>query len=302
MNAPAELLDQFVYTLEIEYGRSKHTIEAYQRDILRFLLWSEDSVLEPTGEDLETYRAHLLGEHLDPRSIARAFSALRTYFTFLRERGHMTGDPTALLAVPRLARRLPDVLSVEDARRLVTVPASDSPRDLRDAAMLELAYSSGLRVTELVTLPGESLHLDRGYLRIIGKGDKQRLVPFGQAALLAMQRWLGEGRPLWAAKARKATRAVFLTERGSAMTRQGFWKRLKHWAVLAGVSHAVTPHTLRHSFATHLLMGGADLRTVQTLLGHADISTTEIYTHIDRSELRRVYDRAHPRARAGAIV
>lgn len=309
MNAPPDLVDQFVFTLEVELGRSKHTVDAYQRDVNRFVIWHEEHETEPTHTEMERYRAHLLAEGLDPRSISRAFSALRTWFGYLRESHGMKTDPLAVFVQPRLARRLPDVLSIDDCQRLVTAPSTgprpltagpnDAIRDLRDRAMFELGYGSGLRVSELVGLLAEGLFLERGYVSVIGKGDKQRLVPFGEAALDAMQRWLAEGRPAWAAKAKKASRAVFLTERGGPMTRQGFWKRLKHWALLAGVTVEVTPHTLRHSFATHLLMGGADLRTVQMLLGHADISTTEIYTHIDRSELRKMYDKFHPRAFTG---
>ncbi len=307
MKLDAELIDRFVYALEIEHGRSTNTRSAYQRDLVRFSTWLEAPTLEgariPLGEPLstanmETYRAHLLTDGgLDPRSVERALSAIRTFFAFLREEGLMDHDPMAALATPRLGRKLPDVLSIVDVQKILLAPGSPEPRDLRDRAMFELAYGSGLRVSELVGLPADGLHLDRGFVSVIGKGDKQRLVPFGQEAHRALLTWLGYGRPDWAGRGgKKPSNAVFITDRGKPMTRQGFWKRLKHWALVAGVHRRVTPHTLRHSFATHLLMGGADLRTVQTLLGHADIATTEIYTHIDRSELRRMYDRCHPRA------
>lgn len=290
-----EHVDTFVHVLQVELGRSKNTLEAYQRDVLRFLEW-HDQAGEPTSPDMEAYSAHLFDEGLSRASVSRALSALRTFFGFLRQQDLMESDPMARLEAPRQELKLPSVLSVDEVAALIKAARQPTTRGLRDAAMLELGYAAGLRVTELVTLGVRDLNLTRGFVSVIGKGDKQRLVPVGGAAVRAAELWLREARPVWAQIKGKRPDAMFLTARGGPMTRQGFWKRLKLLAQTAGIQKTVSPHTLRHSFATHLLMGGADLRTVQILLGHADITTTQIYTHIDKTELRRVYDRYHPRA------
>jgi integrase/recombinase XerD len=287
-------VERFTYVLQVERGRSVHTLEAYRRDVLRFLAW-HDQPGEPTPLDMDAYATHLAAEGLARASVSRALSALRTFFAYLRELDLMQTDPMAALPAPRGGVKLPDVMSVEAARRLVTAPDGQTTRDLRDRAMLETGYAAGLRVSELVGLRARELNLKRGFLSVIGKGNKQRMVPLGDAAVGSLENWLGRGRPAWSEKGPK-TDAVFLTARGKSMTRQGFWKRLRHWVLVAGITTHVTPHTLRHSFATHLLIGGADLRTVQVLLGHADITTTQIYTHIDRTELKKMYTRYHPRA------
>jgi len=287
-------VDRFVYVLQVERGRSKHTLEAYRRDVLRFLKW-HDQPNEPTPLDIDAYARHLAECGMAQRSVSRAMSALRTFFAHLREENQMSTDPMAALPTVKGSRKLPNVLSVDDARRLVTAPSGSEPRDLRDRAMLEVGYAAGLRVSELVGLRAREMNLQRGYVSVVGKGDKQRLVPVGDAALGAVSLWLSHGRPAWARKDVR-TDAVFLTQRGKPMSRQAFWKRLKYWTESAGITKNVSPHTLRHSFATHLLIGGADLRTVQILLGHADITTTQVYTHIDRRELKKMYQRFHPRA------
>ena len=192
--------------------------------------------------------------------------------------------------------KLPEVLSIPDVAQLLSALSGTDPLTLRDRAMLELMYAAGLRVSELIHIRINEVNLQRGFASVVGKGNKQRVVPLGEAAMAAIRRWLSDGRPHYVNTNGKDSEAMFLTGRGGPMTRQGFWKRLRTWAVTAGLSRRVTPHMLRHSFATHLLMGGADLRTVQVLLGHADITTTQIYTHIDRTALRRMYDQYHPRA------
>jgi len=208
----------------------------------------------------------------------------------------MSTDPLTQMQRPRKAVQLPNALTVNEIRRLLTSVAGDEPRNLRDRAMLELTYAAGLRATEIVLLSSRQVNLQRGFVSIIGKGNKERLVPIGESALLALRAWIEQGRPGMLRRDKRPTDAIFLTARGGPMTRQGFWKRLKHWATIAGIERPVHPHTLRHSFATHLLAGGADLRTVQVLLGHSDITTTQIYTHVDRTELRKMYDKFHPRA------
>jgi integrase/recombinase XerD len=245
---------------------------------------------------MEDYTGHLADNGLSQRSIGRHLSALRTYFRYLREEGLMNTEPLVQMHRPRKALRLPNVLTVTEVQRLLAAINEDSARSLRDRAMLEVTYAAGLRATELVLLASKQVNMTRGFVSVIGKGNKERLVPLGESALGALQAWIQHGRPQMVRADKPTTDAVFLTARGKPMTRQGFWKRLKHWAVVAGIDRSVYPHTLRHSFATHLLIGGADLRTVQVLLGHADITTTQIYTHVDRTELRRMYDQCHPRA------
>lgn len=297
MDIGPEHVDRFLHVLRVERGRSPNTLDAYRRDVLRFLHWHRDADAEPTPMEMNGYAAWLnAGEGLSPRSVKRAISALRTFFLFLREEGAMAEDPLAHLQQPRTGRKLPSFLSVEEVARLLAATGGNDPRAMRDHAMLELAYAAGLRVTELVSVQTRQVNLRRGFVSVVGKGDKQRLVPIGDAAMRAVERWLAHGRPSFVKDARRPPAALFLTARGAAMTRQAFWKRLKQLALKAQITRRVSPHTLRHSFATHLLAGGADLRSVQVLLGHADITTTQIYTHVDRTELRRMYDRYHPRA------
>lgn len=290
-------VDRFVHSLRVERGRSEHTLSAYQRDVMRFLTWHADEPGEPTHLALARYAKHLATEGgLSGRSIARAVSALKTFFKFLRREEVMTTDPMAHIKQPKTGMHLPHAVSRADIARLLDATAGSAPRDLRDRAMLELAYASGLRVSELVGITVREMNLHRGFLTVIGKGDKQRLVPIGSAAIQAIGRWFADGRPVWIKDPRRPPDAAFITNRGGAMTRQGFWKRLNTIALAAGVTAELSPHTLRHSFATHLLEGGADLRTVQVLLGHASVTTTQIYTHIDRRALRQMYDSYHPRA------
>jgi len=208
----------------------------------------------------------------------------------------METDPLANMYRPQIGLKLPNVLSIEEMAQLIAAPEGDAPRSLRDRAMLEMGYAAGLRVSELISLRMAQVNRQRGFVSVIGKGNKQRFVPIGQSAMSSLEQWIHNGRPCWIEKAKRAHDGIFITPRGNCMSRQAFWKRLKHWALVAGVSVDITPHTLRHSFATHLLIGGADLRTVQILLGHATITTTQLYTHIDRSELRHMYERFHPRA------
>ncbi len=294
MDVGLELVDSFLASLKVERGRSANTLAAYRSDVMRFLQW-HDPDSEPTPLEMEGYAQHLVAEGLAQRSIARAFSALRTFFAWLREDERMATDPMANMVRPRMGTKLPDVLSIAEIQQLLGAADGVGPRALRDRAMLELMYAAGLRVSELIGIDVREVNLHRGFVSVIGKGDKQRLVPLGEAAMRSVRVWLDQGRPTWLSGGRRADE-LFLTPRGKPMTRQAFWKRLKVLALKAGIAKRVTPHTLRHSFATHLLAGGADLRTVQVLLGHADITTTQIYTHVDRSELRRMYDRYHPRA------
>jgi integrase/recombinase XerD len=292
---PEHMTEAFLQALIVELGRSPNTLDAYRRDIERFLEWHIERPHEPTRMEIEEYTV-FLGQELAARSVNRHLSSLKTFFAFLRERNVMETDPLANMYRPKVGLKLPDVLSIEDMARLIAAPSGNSPRALRDRAMLEMGYAAGLRVSELISLQTAQVNRQRGFVSVVGKGNKQRFVPIGQSAMRSLEHWIQDGRPCWIGKAKKAHDGIFISPRGNCMSRQAFWKRLKHWALVAGLSVDVTPHTLRHSFATHLLIGGADLRTVQILLGHATITTTQLYTHIDRSELRHMYERFHPRA------
>ncbi len=289
------LVEGYLDHLRLERGLSVRTVEAYEGDLRRFLAFLEAQgreVAEASETDLLEYVLRLGEAGLHPRSQARALSAVRGLYRHLRERRIRTDDPSQLLDGPKLGRALPTVLSVEEALALLEAPPADTPRGVRDRAMLAVAYAAGLRVSELVGLRLGDLRLDHGLLGVEGKGGKRRLVPLGAVAVESLQAYLDRVRPLWA---RPGEAAVFLTNRRRPMTRQGFWKLLKRYAAAAGIERPVSPHTLRHSFATHLLLGGADLRSVQAMLGHADLGTTQVYTHVGVDALARAHRATHPR-------
>jgi integrase/recombinase XerD len=262
--------------------------------LLERLLGSDRPLEGATERDLLDALRVLRGEGRAPRSVARWIVAVRGFYGWLRERGIVADDPARRLEAPRPWRSLPKCLSLDEVDRLLDAPDRSVARGLRDAAMLEVLYATGLRVSELVNLRLGDLRLDAGYLTCTGKGSKERVVPLGATANSALQRFLAEGRPELLGGRR--TEVLFVNRRGTRLTRQGFWKNLKSYGRAAAIDGPLTPHALRHSFATHLLERGADLRTVQVLLGHADVSTTEIYTHVTRERLRRLYDEFHPRA------
>ena len=293
-------LDVFVGYLHAERGLAARTVEAYARDLVEYLA-SLDSAGVGTPHDV---RGHHVRRHLDAlaarglsaRSRARHLAALRVFHRFLVAEQHAQEDPTAHTETPRAGRRLPVVLSLQEVEALLEAPRATGPAGVRDRAMLALLYATGLRVSELVSLPVDALRLDAGFLVARGKGNKERLVPVGSRALEAVRSYLGESRP--ALLRGRAARALFVTPRGRGFTRQGFWKLVCRYSRAAGIAKRVSPHKLRHSFATHLVERGADLRSVQAMLGHADLATTQIYTHVDARRLVGVYDRAHPRSGA----
>jgi integrase/recombinase XerD len=233
-------------------------------------------------------------EARSPRSAARWVAAVKGFFHYLVSEGAITEDPAAHLDAPKTWRSLPRVLSFEEVEALLAAPRRDEPRGLRDAAMMEVLYATGLRVSELLRLHLGDLHLDAGYVRCWGKGSKERVVPLGGQAEAMLHRYLAEGRP--GLLGGRRTDTLFVNSRGGPLSRQGFWKLIRRYGRLAGIERALSPHMVRHSFATHLLENGADLRSVQVMLGHADISTTQIYTHVNRERLRRLYEDFHPRA------
>jgi len=290
------LINQFVDTLWLEHGLAVNTLSAYRRDIEGFARWlaGRGETLVGTNRDsVRAYLAHCVDRGVRPRTSARLLSALRRFFGYLLRERAIHEDPTALIEAPRLPRALPKTMSEAEVEKLLAAPDVKSTLGLRDRAMLEVLYATGLRVSELVQLRLGELSTTQGVVRVVGKGSKERLVPLGEEALHWLARYLGEARPDLIA--RRETDVLFPTRRGAAMTRQAFWHALKRYARLAGLRRAPSPHTLRHAFATHLLNHGADLRAVQMLLGHADLSTTQIYTHVARVRLRELHARHHPR-------
>jgi integrase/recombinase XerD len=295
--ARAFLLERFQDFLSLEQGASPRTNEAYGRDLARFASFAlSKGARAPTdvsARGLREYVYHLKDLGLAPASIRRNVSAVRTYFRFLLGVGHVTRDPSERLDTPKRWRTLPEVMSVEEIGRLLAAPTLDDPLAFRDRAMLELAYGAGLRVSEWISLAVRDVLFEEQLVRVFGKGSKERVVPIGRSAIGAVAVYLRELRPRLERGGGKGV--LFLNARGTPMTRMGAWTILRKYVERAGIAKRVSPHTLRHSFATHLLEGGADLRAVQEMLGHADISTTEIYTHVDREYLRGVHRQYHPR-------
>lgn len=290
----AARVKSFLDFCRIEKGLAWNTVEAYRRDLVRFAVYHDACANMPDLERVRRYVDSLYGSGLSSRSIARHVTTLRNFHSFLLEQGALDSDPTSLLSAPRQWQNLPKYLNNEQVGNLLQTPDPARPTGLRDRAMLEFLYATGLRVSELCKVRVSDVELKLGYVRVLGKGNKHRLVPVGAAAIQAIEAWLRSGRP--ALLGRRSSPFLFITARGGSMTRQAFWKLLRGYGRKAGLFHDLTPHVLRHTFATHLLEGGADLRSVQTMLGHADISTTQVYTHVVRARLRKTIDDHHPRA------
>lgn len=290
------VIDRFLDALWLEKGLSDNTRAAYRSDLALFNGWLDERgvrLVEAGREVILDHLAWRLANDYKARSTARLLSGLRGFYRFLLREGAIAGDPTLRVEMPRLGRPLPKALSEADVEALLAAPDTGDPLGLRDRAMLEVLYASGLRVTELISLRLEQINPRQGVLRTFGKGNKERLVPLGDEAMHWLERYLRQGRGLLLGD--KVSDVVFPSLRGDQMTRQTFWHRIKLHARTAGVASSISPHTLRHAFATHLLNHGADLRTVQLLLGHADLSTTQIYTHIARARLQELHAKHHPR-------
>jgi integrase/recombinase XerD len=291
-------IQQFLDHLRVERELTPATVEAYGRDLslfARFALTRDvTAAANARAIDVLDYLAHLTERKLSARSQARRLVALRQLFKFLKAERICAADPTEDIDLPRYGRKLPDFLTVEEVDRLLAAPDRATPRGARDAAMLETLYATGLRVSELVKMRLRDVNFDAGYLMTMGKGRKERLVPVGESALSSLRAYVEHSRAAFCGP--RAVESLFLTHLGGPMTRQGFWKLLGRYAVRAAIRKRISPHKLRHSFATHLVERGADLRAVQAMLGHADIGTTEIYTHLSRGHLRALYDRFFPRA------
>ncbi|MDK2930543.1 MAG: integrase/recombinase XerD [Bacillota bacterium] len=297
------LLDEFLAYLAVERGLAQNSLESYARDLNQFAKFveeSEGSSLDDVTQDtIIAYLAHLRRQGKATSSICRQLAAIRGLYRFLDREGKIQHDPTVNLGSPKQERRLPGVLNLEEVGRLLEMPGTHTPAGVRDRAMLEVLYATGMRVSELVSLDIGDLNVEMGYVRCLGKGSKERIIPVGRVASGWVEAYLRSARPRLVRS--RAERALFVNARGRRMTRQGFWKIIKAYAAKAGIQKHVTPHTLRHCFATHLLENGADLRSVQEMLGHVDIATTQVYTHLARGKLKEIYDAAHPRARgAGA--
>jgi integrase/recombinase XerD len=293
----AAAIDAFCDALWLEDGLSRNTLDSYRRDLVQLARWLEaaqsKAILDAGAGDLQAYFAHRYRTKTRASSAARMLSSMKRFYRHaLRER-HIDVDPTLDIASPKLPRALPKTLTEQHVERLLDAPDVALPLGVRDRAMLETLYATGLRVSELVTLKTGQVSHDMGLVRVLGKGSKERLVPLGEEALHWVKRYVAEGRPQLL-KGRLVD-DLFVTTHGAAMTRQAFWHLIKRYAAQAGVTSAVSPHTLRHAFATHLLNHGADLRVVQLLLGHSDVATTQIYTHVARERLKQLHAKHHPR-------
>jgi integrase/recombinase XerD len=293
-----DLIERFADALWMERGLSAHTLSAYQSDLRAFSGWLSRErgrgLAEAQRGDLLDYLAVLSGQGRKPRSAARVLSCLRQFYQYLLRQGVIEQDPSARVESPKLGRPLPKTLTEREVEALLEAPATNDPRGHRDRTMLEVLYATGLRVSELVGLTSQQVSLSQGVVRIMGKGGKERLVPLGEEALLWLRDYLrGPRQDLLGGR---LCDFLFPTRRSDHMTRQAFWKLIKQYALEADISKSLSPHTLRHAFATHLLNHGADLRVVQMLLGHSDLSTTQIYTHVARERLKQLHARHHPRA------
>ena len=292
-----ELIREFLNYLQVIRGMSRNTVQSYQYDLNQFavhLTKERLSFEEVTPPAIIAYFGLQRERGCTARTLSRYLAAFRCFFRYLLQEHYTVADPTDNLEAPKLEKHLPRILSVKEVDILLSQPEPGTIAGLRDRAMLELMYATGMRVSELIGLNTEHLNLDRGFVRCLGKGSKERIIPIGEIAIRCNREYLNRG---WV-KLRKNSweKAIFLNMHGRRLTRQGFWKILKEYARKGSIQKEIAPHVLRHSFATHLLENGADLRVVQELLGHADVTTTQIYTHLSQRKLRDVYDRAHPRA------
>ncbi len=291
------LVDQFLNYILIEKGLSDKTIESYSSDLTRFLEFLEKNSIRNLSETdtpiILRYLIALRNAGLSARSRARHLVTLRGFYRFLTHEGMIEHDPVRIIDFPKAGLKLPDVLSIQEIKDLLSLADASKPQGARDGAMIELLYAAGLRVSELIGIKLQGVNLEAGFVRVFGKGSKERIVPIGLYAKERIDHYIVNARSQLLKK--KISHFLFITRLGKPMTRQGFWKLFKRYVLKAGINKNITPHTLRHSFASHLLEGGADLRSVQLMLGHIDISTTQIYTHVAREHLKKMHDKFHPR-------
>ena len=292
MNSTENPVKDFIYYLQAERGLSVNTIESYKSDVLSFLENTKKNIKEINGEDIKNYLYSLHSSNFSTATVARKTSSLRMFFLFHLGEGLIEGTPMNNIQSPRMEKRLPKFLSADEVTKLIESVNGNFKYSIRDKAILELLYGCGLRVSELLNLRREDIFFKEDLIRVKGKGSKERIIPLGSKAKKALIKYITEERP---ALDKKNSAYLFLTRRGNKLSRMGLWKRFQQYLVKSGITKSCTPHTLRHSFATHLLQRGASLRTVQLLLGHSDISTTQIYTHVDRNYLREILISYHPR-------
>jgi len=293
-NESLKLIEGFIDGVWMEKGLSKNTLSAYRQDLFNFNSWLKDSKLENVDKiKLLEYLAYRLKQGYSTRSTARTLSSLRAFYAFLVAKSVIVDNPTSKIDSPKLGHSLPKILSEEDVEKLIKAPDTKTSIGLRDRAMLELLYACGLRISELIKLDILDLNVRQGLVKVMGKGDKERLVPMGEESLDWISLYLSYGRSLLLKNNQSSY--LFLSNRGKGMTRQTFWYRIKQYATKAGVDESLSPHTLRHAFATHLINHGADLRTVQLLLGHTSLSTTQIYTEVARHRMKELHREHHPR-------
>jgi integrase/recombinase XerD len=288
------ILNRFLNYLSVDKGLALNSIRSYERDLDAYLYFLKvDNPGEAAAVDIAAFLSSLSERGISPASAARSLAAIRGFHKYLITDGLAQHDPTTNLETPRGWKRLPKTLSTADVEALLKQPDNSSRISLRDKAMLELLYATGLRVSELIGLRVQDVNLERGFLLVMGKGSKERVVPMGDAAIRAVEEYLSDARQ--SLLQGKESELLFISQQRKGMTRQTFWERIKLYAIKAGIPQNVSPHTLRHSFATHLLDNGADLRSVQAMLGHSDVSTTQIYTHVSRERLKRIHEKYHPR-------
>jgi len=292
MNSTQNIVQDFIYYLQAERGLSPNTVESYKNDVVSFLKKTKKYVKNINKEDIERYLQSLDSSNFSTATIARKTSSLRMFFLFWVGEGLIEKTPMNNIQSPRMEKRLPEFLSADEVTKLIESVNGDFKYSIRDKAILELLYGCGLRVSELLNLKKEDLFLKEDFIRVKGKGSKERIIPLGDKAKKAIIKYINEERPILD---KKNSTYLFLTRRGNKLSRMGMWKRFRNYLAKSGIRKKCTPHTLRHSFATHLLERGATLRTVQLLLGHSDISTTQIYTHVDRNYLREILSSYHPR-------
>jgi len=293
----ADVIDAFLDSSWAEQGLARSTMQAYRSDLSGFSRWLKaqgNNLCTAGGEDIQMYLASRLQKGTRASSVARILSAIRLFYRYAKRHALRGDDPCAQVITPKPSRHLPTVLNEQETETLLNTPDVGTPKGLRDRAMLELLYACGLRVSELVSLKQGQINMKTGVLRLVGKGMKERLVPFGECATDWLERYLRESRPLLL-EGRPQTEDLFVTRQGRAMSRQAFWQMLRRMTQKAGITKPLTPHTLRHTFATHLLNHGADLRVVQMLLGHSDLATTQIYTHVAHDKLKNMHRAHHPR-------
>ncbi len=298
MKEVSPIIDDYLSALWLEKGLSEHSLSAYRRDLCAFEGWLSKQdmgdLLQVDAGKVQAYLAHRYKAKASPRSVSRGLSCLRGFYQYQVREGKVQENPLATISSPKLGRPLPKTLTETDVDRLLSAPTEGDPVAIRDRSMLELLYATGLRVSELTTLTLNQVNLRQGVVRVIGKGNKERLVPMGEEALHWLQGFIAGAR--LDLLAGRQSDVLFPSKRGGIMTRQTFWYRIKHWAVVAGIDKPLSPHTLRHAFATHLINHGADLRVVQLLLGHSDLSTTQIYTHVAQSRMQELHAQHHPRS------